>query len=58
MIDKSAYMLRISQASPAGLVVINFELILEFLNEAIENANEKDAAHIICSMSLIGDSSQ
>lgn len=34
MIDKSAYLLRISQASPAGLVVINFELILEFLNEA------------------------
>ena len=37
MIDKSAYLLRISQASPAGLVVINFELIIEFLNAAIEN---------------------
>lgn len=34
MIDTSAYMLRISQASPAGLVVINFELILEYLNAA------------------------
>ena len=32
--DKSAYMLRISQASPTGLVVINFELILEYLKEA------------------------
>jgi flagellar biosynthetic protein FliS len=35
MIDKSAYMLRISQASPAGLVVINFELVLEYLNAAV-----------------------
>ena len=33
--DKSAYILRISQASPAGLVVINFELILEYLNTAL-----------------------
>jgi flagellin-specific chaperone FliS len=35
-------MLRISQASPAGLVVINFELILDFLAEAAENAHEKE----------------
>jgi len=34
MIDKSAYMLRISQAGPVQLVVINFELILEFLTAA------------------------
>ena len=33
-LDKSAYMLRISQANPAQLVVINFELILEFLAAA------------------------
>ncbi|MDR0271717.1 MAG: flagellar protein FliS [Clostridiales bacterium] len=33
--DKSAYLMRISQASPAGLVVINFELIIDFLNEAV-----------------------
>ena len=31
MIDKEAYILRISQANPTQLVVINFELILEFL---------------------------
>lgn len=42
MIDTSAYMVRISQASPVGLVVINFELILEFLNEALDNAREKE----------------
>jgi|GEM_PF-716438 len=42
MIDTSAYMLRISQASPVGLVVINFELVLEFLNEAVENASNKE----------------
>jgi flagellin-specific chaperone FliS len=36
MIDKSAYILRISQASPTGLVVISFELILEFLNESMQ----------------------
>ncbi|MCL2577309.1 MAG: flagellar protein FliS [Defluviitaleaceae bacterium] len=42
MFDKSAYLLRISQASPVGLVVINFELILEFLNEAAANANDKE----------------
>jgi len=35
MIDKSAYLLRISQANPVGLVVINFELILDFLTEAV-----------------------
>ena len=32
--DKSAYILRISQANPTQLVVINFELILEFLAAA------------------------
>jgi len=42
MIDKSAYMLRISQASSAGLVVINFELIIEFLNEAVAEVNNKE----------------
>ncbi|MCL2386460.1 MAG: flagellar protein FliS [Defluviitaleaceae bacterium] len=40
MIDKSAYMLRISQASPAGLVVINFELIMDFLNAALSSLAE------------------
>lgn len=43
MIDKSAYMLKISQASPAGLVVINFELILEYLQAASENVADKEA---------------
>jgi len=43
MIDKSAYMLRISQASPVGLVVINFELILEFLNEATAATDDREA---------------
>ena len=32
--DKEAYILRISQANPTQLVVINFELILEFLTAA------------------------
>jgi len=31
--DKDAYALRIAQANPAQLVVINFELILAFLDE-------------------------
>ncbi|MCL1884566.1 MAG: flagellar protein FliS [Defluviitaleaceae bacterium] len=44
MIDKSAYTLRISQASPAGLVVINFELIIEFLNEAETTASSDKEA--------------
>jgi len=34
MIDKSAYMMRISQAGPVQLVVINFEIILEYLTMA------------------------
>ena len=33
-IDTNAYILRISQANPTQLVVINFELILEFLTAA------------------------
>ena len=40
MIDKSAYMLRISQAGPVQLVVINFELILEFLTSAKDIASK------------------
>ncbi|MCL1846289.1 MAG: flagellar protein FliS [Defluviitaleaceae bacterium] len=43
MIDKSAYVMRISQASPAGLVVINFEIILDYLNEASANVSDKEA---------------
>lgn len=43
MIDKSAYMLRISQASPAGLVVINFELVLEYLNAAMVSVDDKES---------------
>jgi flagellar biosynthetic protein FliS len=43
MIDKSAYLLRISQASPAGLVVINFELIIEYLNEAVTQKENNEA---------------
>jgi len=34
MIDTSAYMLKISQAGPVQLVVINFELIIDFLTAA------------------------
>ncbi|MCL1843301.1 MAG: flagellar protein FliS [Defluviitaleaceae bacterium] len=41
MIDKEAYILRITQANPVDLVVINFELVLEFLGEALE-AKEND----------------
>ena len=33
-IDTSAYIVRISQANPTQLVVINFELILEFITAA------------------------
>lgn len=32
--DKSAYLMRISQANPTQLVVINFEIIIDFLNAA------------------------
>ncbi|MCL1878403.1 MAG: flagellar protein FliS [Defluviitaleaceae bacterium] len=50
MIDKSAYMLRISQASPVGLVVINFEIILDYLSEAVTCADSgevgKDAFRV------------
>jgi len=35
MIDKAAYTLRIAQANPTQLVVINFELICDFLTEAL-----------------------
>ena len=34
MIDKQAYMLRISQAGPAQMVVINFEIIIDYLGSA------------------------
>lgn len=46
MIDTSAYMLKISQASPAGLVVINFEIALDFLRaaEAAQSADERGTA--------------
>lgn len=42
MIDKSAYLLKISQASPVGLVLLNFELIVEFLNEAVAEIDNKE----------------
>ena len=41
-IDKSGYMLRISQANPTQLVVINFELIIEFLNAASEAIGKEE----------------
>ena len=44
MIDKSAYMLRISQAGPVQMVVINFELVLEFLNLAQSSIQENNTA--------------
>jgi flagellin-specific chaperone FliS len=34
-------MLRISQASPAGLVVINLEIILDYLNEALQSQDSE-----------------
>jgi len=34
MIDSEAYILRISQAGPVGLVVINFEILLDYLGAA------------------------
>jgi len=43
--DKSAYILRISQASPTQLVVINFELAVEFMETAIKNIGSPDAYH-------------
>lgn len=36
MIDTEAYTLRIARATPAELVVINYELITAFLREALE----------------------
>lgn len=50
MVDREAFTLRISQATPAGLVVINYELIAAFLTDAIDifankvelNAEEKE----------------
>lgn len=42
MIKKEDYALRISNASRLQLVIINFELIIDYLNEAKENReNEK-----------------
>ncbi len=35
MADNEAYTLRIAQASPAQLVVITFELIVDFIDEAL-----------------------
>jgi len=51
ILDKSAYMLRIAQANPVQLVVINFELIIDYLSAALitvstgdklENDSQKD----------------
>ena len=42
MIDTSAYILRISQANPVQLVVINFELVIEFLQAALSDDGSDD----------------
>jgi flagellin-specific chaperone FliS len=41
-IDKSAYMVRIAQANPVELVVINFEIIRDYLTVALEAIGEGD----------------
>ena len=40
--DKSAYLLRISQANPVQLVVINLELLIEFLTNAVKTAGDSE----------------
>ena len=39
MVDSQAYLLRISQAGPVGLVVINFEILLDYLEAAKKAAS-------------------
>ncbi len=43
MIDKQSYVARISKASPLELVIINFELILEYLRESKESLGDEKA---------------
>ena len=43
MIDKEAYSLRIMKATPAQLVVINFEITIDYLNEALARFNDRDS---------------
>ena len=42
-IDKSAYMVRIAQANPVEMVVINFEIIRDYLTMAQDDIGESEA---------------
>jgi flagellar biosynthetic protein FliS len=46
MIDKEAYTLRIAQAATAQLVVITFELAIEFINHAFSVQDDPDGYRI------------
>ena len=50
VIDKSAYTMRIAQANPIQLVVINFELIIDALEGALEacKLEEANATTMFC----------
>ena len=39
-IDKSAYMVRIAQANPVEMVVINFEIIRDYLTSALDDIGD------------------
>ena len=47
MIDTSAYMMRISQAGPVQLIIINFEITLDFLAEAKKALLAQDSESFI-----------
>jgi len=51
-IDKSAYMMRITQANPIDLVVINFEIIRDYLTAALENISDVESLAFICKESF------
>jgi len=44
MIDKNAYMLKIARSGPVRLVVLNFEIIIDYLGVAIESAPHDDVS--------------
>lgn len=42
MIDFGSYVKKITSATPLGLVIINFELILDYLNAAKTSSNDEE----------------
>lgn len=40
--DKESYVARVSSATPIQLIVINYEIALEYINAGINSLNEKD----------------